>query len=120
MKLVLLFFLVLISVEVQAFLPKIKSYGSKDFNTNPTCYDIARDAKSGKMYFATAYQLIEFDGINYKQLSVPSTIFVCQFDNNGKMYVGGENEIGYFENTKNLRCRCEPNMVFTTRRLVKK
>lgn len=97
MKYIILFLLAISTFSGYAFLPKIKSYGSKDFNSNPVCYDITRDSISGKMYFATEYNLIEYDGTNWNTLDIASAVFACKFADDGKLYVGGENEIGFFE-----------------------
>ena len=98
MKRIILFLsVVVLPFRLYAFIPEIKSYGSKDFNSNPICYDIARDHISGNIYFATEYSLIEYDGARWNNLNISSAVFACKFSNDGRLYVGGENEIGYFD-----------------------
>ncbi len=96
--------LLLWSASVVASKPASITYTSKDYKGHQTNYD-AIFSGDGLIYVANAYGVIEFDGNQWNKTSLTSSR--CPFSVykaiNGRVYVGGDNEIGYIEkNSKGL------------------
>ena len=79
-------------------LPNIKNYKRAEYKGGTQNWDIDQD-KNGNMYFANNNGLIQFDGTSWKKYSLPSKTEIrsLKIDPSGKIYVGGNNEFGYFE-----------------------
>jgi len=78
-------------------LPAIKNYKSSDYNAATQIYDVKQD-KEGILYFANDDGLLTFDGSYWKVYPMPNhtSIKSLAIDHTGKIYVGGEDEVGYF------------------------
>jgi ligand-binding sensor domain-containing protein/DNA-binding CsgD family transcriptional regulator len=78
-------------------LPAIKNYKSSDYNAATQIYDAKQD-KQGILYFANDDGLLTFDGSYWKVYPMPNhtSIKSLAIDNSGKIYVGGDDELGYF------------------------
>ena len=78
-------------------LPQIINYSNTDFKAGAQTWDIKQD-KNGIMYFANSEGLLTFDGNHWKLYSLPNKTVVRSIlvSNDSKIYVGGQNEIGYF------------------------
>jgi signal transduction histidine kinase/ligand-binding sensor domain-containing protein len=76
----------------------IKNYTSNDYPSLSLTWDILQD-KRGIMYFATPNGLIEFDGNNWRTITLPnkSVIRSLRMDINGRIYIGAQVEMGYLE-----------------------
>ena len=102
MKNLLLFLvMVLVSMHLKSQntigLPQIINYDKNHFKAGTQTWDIEQDAQ-GRMYFANNEGLITFDGIFWKTHPLPNKTIMrsLAIDKAGKVYVGGQGEIGYF------------------------
>ncbi|MGN6397658.1 MAG: triple tyrosine motif-containing protein [Mucilaginibacter sp.] len=78
-------------------LPAIKNYTHTDYNAEAGIWGIARD-KNGVLYFANNDGLLSFDGSYWKVYPMPNKAAIKSvlIDASGKIYCGGQDEIGYF------------------------
>lgn len=78
-------------------IPHIRNFSNHDYNAGTQNWDIRQD-KSGIMYFANNDGLLSFDGTNWKTFPLPKRTNVRSLDivDDNKIYVGGQDEIGYF------------------------
>ena len=78
-------------------IPSIKSYTAVDYNAGSGIWDI-KQGKNGMLYLANNDGLLTFDGSYWKTYALPnkSAIKSLEIDPSGKIYVGGQDEIGYF------------------------
>jgi ligand-binding sensor domain-containing protein/DNA-binding CsgD family transcriptional regulator len=78
-------------------IPSIKSYTTADYNAGSGIWDI-KQGKNGMLYLANNDGLLTFDGSYWKTYVLPnkSAIKSLEIDPSGKIYVGGQDEIGYF------------------------
>lgn len=80
-------------------IPSIKNYKRSDYRGGTQNWSIDQD-KNANMYFANNNGLIQFDGSSWHKYSLPmqNEIRSLKIDPSGKIYVGGNNEFGYFQN----------------------
>jgi ligand-binding sensor domain-containing protein/DNA-binding CsgD family transcriptional regulator len=103
MKKTLLFLFVLNAFICAAFAqtplgtPTIKNYTHDQYNAGSEIWDAKQD-KNGILYFANDEGLLTFDGSNWKTYPLPnkSAIKSVAIDLLGRIYVGGQDEVGYF------------------------
>jgi class 3 adenylate cyclase len=71
-------------------------YGSKTYGASPQNWAIAQDSR-GLMYFGNTDCLLEFDGTSWRKIQLPnnSTVRSLAVDSRGRVFVGGQGEIGY-------------------------
>jgi DNA-binding CsgD family transcriptional regulator/ligand-binding sensor domain-containing protein len=80
-------------------LPKIVNYTKAAYSGGSQNWDIGED-NHGNLYFANTSGLIQFNGTSWNTFSIPNkTVRSLNVDKNGKIYVGGYNEFGYFESS---------------------
>ncbi len=81
-----------------AFELNTKSYSLENFDASPQIFDITQDQR-GVMYFANQNGFIEYDGNNWRNISLyPETeINTIEIDHKGVIYAGGFEELGYLE-----------------------
>ncbi len=73
----------------------IRNYSRKDYKNQSQNWSIIQD-KRGIIYVANQGMLMEFDGISWNDIPIPNkTARSLAMDDNGTIYVGGMNEIGY-------------------------
>ncbi|MBN1117458.1 MAG: hypothetical protein JXA77_09655 [Bacteroidales bacterium] len=74
-----------------------KNYLKESYNAATQNWDIDQDDK-GIMYFANSAGLLQFDGAYWKLYPLPNRSIVrsVRIDNEGRIWVGGFNQIGYF------------------------
>lgn len=77
-------------------LPQILNYNKDDYHGGSQTWNITQDS-TGKMYFANNEGLLSFDGHYWKIYPLPNKTIVrsLSIDAN-RIYVGGQDEIGYF------------------------
>ncbi|MEO5942781.1 MAG: two-component regulator propeller domain-containing protein [Ferruginibacter sp.] len=82
-------------------LPQIINYTKHDYHGAVQTWDIKQDSK-GIMYFANNDGLISYDGSYWKLYSIPNKTILrsLAIDKNDKIYVGAQNEFGYFAPNK--------------------
>ncbi|MGE8339532.1 MAG: regulator, partial [Flavobacterium sp.] len=80
-------------------IPDIKNYKRSEYKGGTQNWSIDQD-KNGNIYFANNSGLIQFDGSNWHKYSLPnkSEIRSLKIDALGRIFVGGNNEFGYFKN----------------------
>lgn len=78
-------------------IPLIINYSKNDFKAGTQTWDIDQD-DNGRMYFANNEGLVTFDGNFWKIHPLPNKTIVrsLAIASNGKIYVGGQGELGYF------------------------
>lgn len=79
-------------------LPGIKNYKRSDYKGGTQNWNIDQD-KNGNVYFANNSGLIQFDGSTWSKYSLPNNTAIrsLKIDDSGKIYVGGNNEFGFFK-----------------------
>ncbi|HEY1216302.1 MAG TPA: two-component regulator propeller domain-containing protein, partial [Bryobacteraceae bacterium] len=103
MKRFLLLAVFFLSIEGRAWcqsaigIPAIRSYTHADYHASIEAWDIGQD-KRGRLYFANNDGLLTFDGSYWKTYPLPNkvTIKSLAIDGQGRVFVGGTDEIGYF------------------------
>ncbi|MFP9113896.1 triple tyrosine motif-containing protein [Flavobacterium sp. RHBU_3] len=81
-------------------LPKIINYKKSDYLGGAQNWDIGQD-KNGNLYFANTAGLLQFNGTSWSKFVIPNvTVRSLKVADNGRIYVGGYNEFGYFEANK--------------------
>jgi ligand-binding sensor domain-containing protein/DNA-binding CsgD family transcriptional regulator len=83
-------------------IPQINIYSTLDYKGGSQNWDIDQD-KNGLLYFANNEGLLVFDGRNWELYSLPHKTVVrsIKIANDGKIYVGAQDELGYFFPDKN-------------------
>ncbi|SKA41504.1 Y_Y_Y domain-containing protein [Chitinophaga eiseniae] len=78
-------------------IPAVINYTKFDYHSGSQNWDIGQD-KQKVMYFANNEGLLSFDGSHWKLYPLPNnTVIWClAINDDGKIYVGGQDEIGYF------------------------
>jgi ligand-binding sensor domain-containing protein/DNA-binding CsgD family transcriptional regulator len=79
-------------------LPDITNYKRTTYKGGTQNWNIDQD-QDGNVYFANNSGLLEFDGTNWTKHPLPNnnTIRSLKIDNSGKIFVGANNEFGYFK-----------------------
>jgi ligand-binding sensor domain-containing protein/DNA-binding CsgD family transcriptional regulator len=92
-------------------LPEILNYPKKVYGAGTQNWDIKQDA-AGVMYFANNEGLLSFDGTYWSLYPLPNRTVVRSLliSSDNKIYVGGQDEIGYFAPDKDF------NLVYTSLR----
>jgi ligand-binding sensor domain-containing protein len=90
-------------------LPNIISYYRSDYNGGLQNRSIVQD-KNGIIYFANSEGLLSFDGTYWNLYPLPNKTIIrsIAFGKDGRIYAGGQNEMGYFSPNKT------GNLVFTS------
>ncbi|MES2277528.1 MAG: triple tyrosine motif-containing protein [Bacteroidota bacterium] len=78
------------------------NYEKKQYNAGTQNWKIKQDAQ-GRMYFANNEGVLVFDGANWQIYPLPNKTIVwsIEFGKDKRLYVGGQDEIGYFSPGKN-------------------
>jgi DNA-binding CsgD family transcriptional regulator len=88
----------------QAYIAQRKTinYEKRQYNGGTQNWKIRQDAQ-GRMYFANNEGVLVFDGSNWQLFPLPNRTIVrsLEFGADKKLYVGGQDEIGYFSPGKN-------------------
>ncbi|MBC7653206.1 MAG: transcriptional regulator [Oligoflexus sp.] len=95
----IIFFIIFLigNAQAQIGIPEIKNFSSVDYKGGTQNWEIGQD-KSKVMYFANNEGLITYNGKYWNIFPLPNKTVVRSFkiDEDGKIYVGGQDEIGYF------------------------
>src|ERR1700749_2099468 len=83
-------------------LPAITNYSRSDYNAGLQNRSIAQDG-DGIIYFANSEGLLSYDGTSWQLYPLPNKTMVRSvvIGKDRKIYVGGQNEMGYFSPDKN-------------------
>lgn len=98
----LLFFILLLSNAI-AFsqntigIPNIVNYPKQVYNAGSQNWNIVQD-KNGIMYFANSNGMLSFDGSFWRMYTLPNKTIArsLAIGKEGRIYIGGQGEIGYF------------------------
>ena len=97
--LLLLFFCTHLSASGQnpIGLPEIVNYPKTAYNGGTQSWDIQQD-RNGIMYFANNEGLLTFDGTYWKLYPLPNKTIIrsIAIGADNRIYVGGQDEFGYF------------------------
>ncbi len=87
----------LLQGQNQIGLPRIDNYHSYDYKAGVQNWAIGQDI-NGMLYFGNSDGLLSFDGKYWKRYRLPNQTVVrsLKIDGSGRIYVGGQSEIGYF------------------------
>lgn len=102
----LLIFLSLPALTLKAQNPigqaQIVNYSNTTYKGGIQNWDIQQD-KNGIMYFANNDGLLTFNGRYWKRYPLPNKTIIrsLKIDANGRIFVGGQDELGYFNPDKN-------------------
>ena len=79
-------------------LPPIFNYTPKAYQSNPQNHDAVQDDK-GIMYFGNLWGILQFDGTEWTKIYLPNGASCTSLakDENGTIFIGGRNEIGYLQ-----------------------
>ena len=79
-------------------MPNIKNYKRTEYKGGTQNWNIDQD-KNGNIYFANNSGLIQFDGSTWHKYSLPNgtAIRSVKIDSSGRIFVGGNDEFGYFK-----------------------
>jgi signal transduction histidine kinase len=80
--------------EARGF-PEIRSFSPREYQGHNQIWT-AQQGRDGVMYFGAMNNVIAFDGITWRSVSVPGAAFVrgMDIDDQGTIWVGGVNELG--------------------------
>ncbi|MBS1660388.1 MAG: transcriptional regulator, partial [Bacteroidetes bacterium] len=78
-------------------LPMIKNFRNTDYHASLEVWDVCQD-KRGLLYFANNDGLLTYDGAYWKVYPLPNkpAIKSLAMDEDGRIYTGGQDEVGYF------------------------
>lgn len=84
--------------------PSITNFSRTAYQAGTQNWAIQQDDR-GIIYFANNKGLLEFDGTNWQNFPLPNGTIVrsVNFDKNGRIFIGGQDEVGYLEEDKNGR-----------------
>lgn len=79
-------------------LPEITNYSKQVYKGGAQTRRVLQD-KAGILYFANDEGVLRFDGARWKLFPLPNRSLVrsMQFGPDGQLYVGGQDEVGYFK-----------------------
>jgi ligand-binding sensor domain-containing protein/DNA-binding CsgD family transcriptional regulator len=82
-------------------LPDVLNYSKSTYNAGTQNWDVKQD-KNGIIYYANNEGLLSYDGNYWSLYPIPNKTIVrsVEIDEQGKIYVGGQDEMGYFERNK--------------------
>lgn len=83
--------------QVQIASPKIVNYNSDHYKAGMQNWDVAQD-KRGILYFANNEGLLSFNGRFWRMYRLPNLTAArsVEIDSKNRIFVGGQDEIGYF------------------------
>ena len=83
-------------------LPDVVNYSKQSYSAGLQNWDIRQD-KNGIIYIANNEGLLSFDGRNWKLFPLPNKTIVrsVEIGTDNRIYVGGQDELGYFIPGKN-------------------
>lgn len=95
--LLFLFYPLLVSGQNTIGLPDVINYPKQSYGAGLQNWDIRQD-KNGIIYIANNEGLLSFDGRNWNLYPLPNRTIVrsVEVGPDGKIYVGGQDELGYF------------------------
>lgn len=95
--LIVILFYVPMAAQNQIGTPQIINYSNLQYKAGTQNWDSGQD-RNGIMYFGNNEGLLSFNGGFWKLYPLPNKTVVrsLEIDDNGRIYVGGQDEVGYF------------------------
>lgn len=86
------------AAAAQEFRPVIRSYSPKTYRAHSQNWAVAQ-SRDGWMYFANNSGVLEYDGSQWRLISMPNNgaVRALATDDTGTVWVGGKNDFGYLE-----------------------
>ncbi len=99
---IIIFFPLQVFCQNTIGLPDVFNYSRQTYGAGLQNWDI-KQAKNGMLYFANNEGLISFDGKNWNVYPLPNKTIVrsVEIGPDNRIYVGGQDEMGYFSPTAN-------------------
>jgi DNA-binding CsgD family transcriptional regulator len=74
-------------------------FSKNDYSASPQNWDIAQNQQNGLLYFANSRGLLEYDGNSWRRFDVSNQTIIrsVAIAKDGKIFVGAQGELGYFE-----------------------
>ncbi len=96
--LICLFLISFSKAQLTLGLPEITNYSKQVYKGGAQTRRVVQD-KTGLLYFANDEGVLRFDGARWKLYPLPNRSLVrcMQFGPDGQLYVGGQDEVGYFK-----------------------
>jgi len=90
-----------VSGQTSVGLREVLNYEKQTYNAGATNWDIGQDTQ-GRVYFANNEGLLSFDGTYWKLYPLPNKTIVrsIEFGKDQRIYIGGQDEVGYFSPDK--------------------
>ncbi len=94
----LLFYIPVVAQFVSIGSPSVTNFSRIDYQAGTQNWFI-NQGKDGLLYFANNKGLLEFDGTNWQTFQLPNRTIVRSFyfAEDGKLYIGGQDELGYLK-----------------------
>ncbi|EAR16032.1 MULTISPECIES: ATP-binding protein [Robiginitalea] len=89
-----------LTAQEQIGRPMINNYNYQDYQGAPINWWALEDDQ-GNMYFANQFQLLQYDGVNWKGIETESGCRSLAKGEDGTIYVGGTGSLGYISATEN-------------------
>jgi len=78
-------------------MPELRNYTPKEYSGGPQVWNILQDRR-GVLFFAMAAGVLEYDGVTWRKIPVPSGVVrSLSMDAAGKVWVGADANFGYLE-----------------------
>lgn len=117
---IILFSIPYCASQVKAIgLPELKNFKKSEYRGGTQNWAIDQD-KNGNLYFANNNGLLQFDGTSWRKYTIPnqSLIRTVKVAKDGKIFVGGYNEFGYFEANEKGKLKYHSVSVLVDRRKI--
>jgi signal transduction histidine kinase/ligand-binding sensor domain-containing protein/ActR/RegA family two-component response regulator len=98
-KLLTTLFLICLQMPIfahQTGMPYITNFPPDAYKASSQNWSIVQD-KRGVMFFANNNGVLEFDGTEWRFISMPNTVRSLAIDNNGRIFVGADGDFGYIQ-----------------------
>jgi len=83
--------------QAEVGVPVLRYYPPTEYKGETQVWDVVQD-RDGVMYFAIFNTVIQYDGVNWRRIAIPTSIVrSLATDAAGKIWVGGEGDFGSLE-----------------------
>ena len=91
-----LFILHLITGSLFAQTPFIRNFPTEEYRAYSQNWAMVQDQR-GIIYFGNQYGVLEYDGITWRTITTPSTVYSLCIDSSDCIYVGLDDDFGYLQ-----------------------
>ncbi|HEX4948095.1 MAG TPA: hypothetical protein VFZ34_15595, partial [Blastocatellia bacterium] len=82
--------------QAEIGMPLLRNYTPKEYGSTPTVWSILQDRR-GLLYVGTTNALLEYDGVTWRKIRIPSSGRSLALDATGKIWVGLVSNLGFLE-----------------------